>query len=431
MKSENEIFALVDVNNCYVSCERVFNPALNDCPTIVLSNNDGCAVARSQEAKDLGIKMGVPVFQIQDLIKQHNIQVLSSNFSLYGEMSRRFMELLGSYVAPGEQEVYSIDECFLKLTTYEHLFDLTEYAQDMRTKAFQWLGLPCCIGIGRSKTEAKIANHLAKKNKYFGGVCNLVHMDQCSAETLLAQVDVSDVWGVGRQNCKKLNAMGIQSVLDLINANPKEIKKQFSIVMEKTVLELQGLSCIDLTDDAVAKKQIISSRSYGSPVYEVDDLKASVRLYVARAVKRMRDDGSICKMIGVYIQTSRFDKTERYTPYTVVQMHEHTDDWLLITKAAMKGIDQIFKKGFKYKKAGIVLLEIKDKSKFVPDLFTDYSHKQEREQLSDVIEAISERFGKNLVTLGIANNQEASWHMNQNLRSPSYLTKWSDLPRVG
>ena len=137
MKSENEIFALVDVNNCYVSCERVFNPALNDCPTIVLSNNDGCAVARSQEAKDLGIKMGVPVFQIQDLIKQHNIQVLSSNFSLYGEMSRRFMELLGSYVAPGEQEVYSIDECFLKLTTYEHLFDLTEYAQDMRTKAFQ------------------------------------------------------------------------------------------------------------------------------------------------------------------------------------------------------------------------------------------------------------------------------------------------------
>ena len=234
-------------------------------------------------------------------------------------MSRRFMELLGSYVAPGEQEVYSIDECFLKLTTYEHLFDLTEYAQDMRTKAFQWLGLPCCIGIGRSKTEAKIANHLAKKNKYFGGVCNLVHMDQCSAETLLAQVDVSDVWGVGRQNCKKLNAMGIQSVLDLINANPKEIKKQFSIVMEKTVLELQGLSCIDLTDDAVAKKQIISSRSYGSPVYEVDDLKASVRLYVARAVKRMRDDGSICKMIGVYIQTSRFDNTERYSPYIVVQ----------------------------------------------------------------------------------------------------------------
>ncbi len=239
MQSENEIFALVDVNNCYVSCERVFNPALNDRPTIVLSNNDGCAVARSQEAKDLGIKMGVPVFQIKELIKQHNIQVLSSNFSLYGEMSKRFMELLGDYVAPGDQEVYSIDECFLKLTAYEHLFDLTVYAQDMRAKAWRWLGLPCCIGIGRSKTEAKIANHLAKKNKFFNGVCNLAHMDPCSTETLLAQVDVSEVWGVGRQNCKKLNTMGVQSVLDLINANPKEIKKQFSIVMEKTVLELQ------------------------------------------------------------------------------------------------------------------------------------------------------------------------------------------------
>lgn len=431
MKSQKEIFALVDVNNCYVSCERVFNTSLNDRPVIVLSNNDGCAVARSQESKDLGIKMGVPVFQIQDLIKQHNIQVLSSNYALYGEMSRRFMNLLGEYVAPGEQEVYSIDECFLKLTTYEHLFDLTEYAREMKNKAWQWLGLPCCIGIGRSKTEAKIANHLAKKNKFFDGVCNLVHMDPCSSEYMLANVEVDEVWGVGRQNCNKLNAMGINTVLDLINANPKEIKKQFSIVMEKTVRELQGISCIDIEDDEVAKKQIISSRSYGNPVYEIDDIKSSVRLYVARAVKRMRADESICKMIGVYIQTSRFDKTGRYSPYIIVQMAEHTDDLLLITRAAMKGIDQIYKKGFKYKKAGIVLLEIIDKSKFVPDLFTDYTHKNEREKLSDAIEAISERFGKNLVTLGIANNQEATWHMNQNLRSPSYLTSWPDLFRVG
>ncbi len=319
----------------------------------------------------------------------------------------------------------------LKLTTYEHLFDLTEYAREMKNKAWQWLGLPCCIGIGRSKTEAKIANHLAKKNKFFGGVCNLVQMDPCSAEYMLEQVDVSEVWGVGRQNCKKLNTMGINTVLDLINAKPKEIKKQFSIVMEKTVRELQGISCIDIEDDEVAKKQIISSRSYGNPVYEIDDIKSSVRLYVARAVKRMRADESICKMVGVYIQTSRFDKTERYSPYVVVQMPEHTDDLLLITRAAMKGIDQIYKKGFKYKKAGIVLLEIIEKTKFVPDLFTDYSHKHEREKLSDAIEAISERFGKNLVTLGIANNQEASWHMNQNLRSPSYLTNWTDLFRVG
>lgn len=224
MKSNTRIFALVDVNNMYVSCERVFNPKLNDIGCLVLSNNDGCAVARSQEVKDLGIRMGVPLFQIEDIVKKHNIQVLSSNYALYAEMSRRFMLMLGQYVAPGEQEIYSVDECFLELTTYVKNYDLTAYAQEMRLKAQQWLGLPCCIGIGRSKTEAKISNHLAKKNKYFNGVCNLAEMDPCSAEQLLAQVDVGEVWGVGRQNCKKLNLMNIKSVLDLIEANPKEIK---------------------------------------------------------------------------------------------------------------------------------------------------------------------------------------------------------------
>lgn len=431
MKNETEIFALVDVNNCYVSCERVFNPKLNDRPVIVLSNNDGCVVARSQEAKDLGIGMAVPFFQIQELVQQHNIHVFSSNYALYGEMSRRFMQLLGQYVAADEQEIYSIDECFLKLTAYEHLFNLTDYAKDMKDKAWQWLGLPCCIGIGRSKTEAKIANHLAKKNKALNGVCNLAHMDPCTAEYMLADVEVGEVWGVGRQNCKKLNAMGIYTVLDLIESKPSEIKKHFSIVMEKTVRELQGLSCINIESEAVAHKQIISSRSYGQAVYEIDDIKASVRLYVASAVKRLRHDGSICKMIGVYIQTGRFSQSECYSPYTIVHMHEHTDDLLEITQAAMKGIDQIYKSGFKYKKAGIVLLEIMDKSKFVHDLFTDYSHKNNREELSNTMDAITERFGKNMISLGVCHEKKEPWQMNQCNRSPAYLSNWSELFRVG
>lgn len=431
MKNENRIFALVDVNNCYVSCERVFNPSLNGIPTIVLSNNDGCAVARSQEAKDLGIRMGVPLFQIEDIVKQYNVQVLSSNYALYGEMSKRFMALLAQYVAPSEQEVYSIDECFLELTTYSENYDLTAYAQEMRNKAFQWLGLPCCIGIGRSKTEAKIANHIAKKNKFFNGVCNLVSLDPCSTEYLLAQIDVGEVWGVGRQNCKRLNDMNINSVLDLVEANPKDIKKQFSIVMEKTVLELQGISCIDLETDSLAKQQIISSRSYGHPVYEIEEIKSSVRLFVTRAVERMREDSSLCKMVGVYIQTGRFNKGERYSPYIIVQMQEHTDDLLEITRGVMRGIDQIFKKGFKYKKAGIVLLELMPKAKFVPDLFTDYSQRHEREKLSNTLEAITDRFGKDLVSLGLCNDKHANWQMNQNRRSPAYLTNWNELFRIG
>lgn len=431
MKSENRIFALVDVNNMYVSCERVFNPSLNDIGCIVLSNNDGCAVARSNEAKALGIKMGVPLFQIEEIVRQYNIQVLSSNYALYAEMSRRFMLMLGQYVAPGEQEIYSVDECFLELTTYEKNYDLTAYAHEMKNKAFQWLGLPCCIGIGRSKTEAKISNHIAKKNKHFNGVCNLVEMDPCSAEQLLANVDVGEVWGVGRQNCKKLNLMNIKSVLDLIESNPKEIRKSFSVVMEKTVLELQGISCIDIEHENPSKKQIISSRSYGHPIIEINEIKASVRLFVTRAIERLRNDGSICKMIGVFIQTGRFNKDQRYSPYIIVQLPEYTDDLLEITRAAMKGIDQIFKPGFKYKKAGIVLLELIPKSKFMPDLFTDYTHRNEREKLSSTLEAIKEKFGKDHVSLGLCNDKHANWQINQNRRSPSYLTNWSELFRVG
>lgn len=430
MKAENRIFALVDVNNCYVSCERIFNPSLNNRPVIVLSSNDGCAVARSQEAKDIGIKMGVPVFQIQDIIKKHDVQVFSSNFALYGAMSRRFMTLLGMYVAPGEQEIYSVDECFLDLTSYEHLFDLTDYAQDIRKTAWQWLTLPCCVGIGRSKTEAKIANHLAKKNKFFNGVCNLVDMDPCSTEAMLAQIDVGEVWGVGRQNCKKLNAMNIRNVLDLVQAHPAEIKKQFSIVMEKTVRELNGISCIDLESDAPAKKQIISSQSYGQPIFDIENIKSSVRLYVQRAVSRLRDDMSLCKMIGVFIQTGRFDKCAKYTPYVIMQLPEHTDDVLEITRIAMQAIDEIFKPGFKYKKAGIILMEIIPKAKFSPDLFTDYSLQIKRAKLSDALDHITHKYGKNTLSLGLCGRKDEHWQMNQERKSPNYLTEWNELFRV-
>src|SRR5690606_2145523 len=202
--SRKEIYALSDVNNCYVSCERLFNPKLNHRPVIVLSNNDGCAVARSQEAKDLGIKMGVPLFQIKDIVEQHQVEVLSSNYALYAEMSHRFHTILGQYVAPDEQEIYSIDESFLKLTAYAKLHDLNAYAQNMRARILQWIGLPVCVGIGRTKTEAKLANYMAKKAKRFHGVCNLADMDPKHREYFYSLVDVSEVWGVGRKHSAKL-----------------------------------------------------------------------------------------------------------------------------------------------------------------------------------------------------------------------------------
>ena len=199
----DRIFAIVDVNNCYVSCERVFNPKLNNQPVIVLSNNDGCAVARSQEAKDLGIKMGVPLFQIKDIVEKNDVIVMSSNYAMYEEMSKRFYNILSGFVSNSEIERYSIDEVFCDLTAFENYRDLVQYGHEMRNTLWQWLGLPVCVGIGRSKTEAKIANHIAKKNKQFNGVCDLVRMDPCNKEDYLSKIDVREVWGVGRKHTKK------------------------------------------------------------------------------------------------------------------------------------------------------------------------------------------------------------------------------------
>ncbi|EXI34601.1 impB/mucB/samB family protein, partial [Acinetobacter baumannii 846928] len=255
----------------YVSCERVFDPSLNNKPVIVLSNNDGCAVARSNESKALNIKMGVPLFQIKDIVQQHNVIVLSSNYAMYAEMSRRFHTILASYVTAEEVEPYSIDECFVDFTAYEKNFDLEKVGQQMRQQIWKWLGLPVCVGIGRSKTEAKIANHIAKKNPGFNSVCDLVSMDPCNKEYYFSLIDVSEVWGVGRKHSKKLQSMGINTVLDLACAEPREMQKKFSIVMARTIYELQGISCIEIEHPPPSKKQIVASRSFGGRVTELTD----------------------------------------------------------------------------------------------------------------------------------------------------------------
>ncbi|EXS02926.1 impB/mucB/samB family protein [Acinetobacter baumannii 1288284] len=255
MKHENKVFFLIDVNNMYVSCERVFDPSLNDKPVIVLSNNDGCAVARSNESKNLNIKMGVPLFQIKDIVQKHNVIVLSSNYAMYAEMSRRFHKILGSYVTEEEVEPYSIDECFVDFTAYEKNFDLEKVGHDMRAKIWKWIGLPVCVGIGRSKTEAKISSHIAKKNQGFNGVCDLVNMDPCNKEYYFDQIDVSEVWGVGRKHAKKLHTMGVKTVLDLACTEAREMQRQFSIVMSRTINELQGISCIEIEDTPPSKNK--------------------------------------------------------------------------------------------------------------------------------------------------------------------------------
>lgn len=423
------IFALVDVNNCYVSCERVFDPRLNDRPVVVLSNNDGCVVARSAESKALGIKMGVPLFQVKDLIQQHHVEVLSSNYALYGEMSRRFMGILGEFVTQHELEVYSIDECFLELTAYQELFDLTNYAQLMRTTVLKCLGLPCCIGIGHTKTQAKLANHVAKKNDSFNGVCSFIGLNNNAVNHLWSQIDVGEVWGVGRQNKAKLNELQINTVRDLKIANHNYIRQQFSVVMQRTVLELQGLSCIEIEHTVPDKKQIVSSRSFGKPVYLIEHLKEALTLYVTRAIERLRKQKLLCASVGISIKTSRFHD-HYYKPFILINLSHATDDILLTNKAVMIGLEKIFKPNLAYKWAGVTLLNIIPDGSYLPDLLADPDQIAARKNLSNALDQINKRFGKNTISIGSCTFNNRHWSMCQAKRSPNYLSDWSDIIRV-
>lgn len=431
MPLPQRIFALIDVNNCYVSCERVFNPKLEKHPVVVLSNNDGCVVSRSHEAKQLGIKMAVPFFQIEDIIRKHQVAVFSSNYALYAEMSRRFMNILGSFVAPCEQEIYSIDECFLELTAYQHHFDLTEYAQTILTTIKNWLGLPCCIGIGYSKTQAKIANHLAKNHRCFNSICNMVDEDPCVIEDLLTHTAVGEVWGVGRKIRQRLEVMGIHSVMDLVEADPKMIGKHFSVVLENTVKELRGIACLEIEDVLADRRQVLSSRSFGQLIQDKNSLSEALTEFTLRAVERLRKQKLLCKAIGVSIRTNRFNKAENYRPFTVVYLADYSDDRLEILKAVQIGLDRIYQKGYRYKKAEVILLDIIPQHSHAVDLFHDTDEMLARKSLSMTFDHINEKFGKDKMTLGrlITPNGRA-WAMSQSFKSPSYLTKWNEVLRV-
>lgn len=423
MKSKHEIYALIDVNNCYVSCERLFNPKLNNMPVIVLSNNDGCAVARSQEAKDLGIKMGVPLFKIKDIVEKHHVQVLSSNYALYAEMSQRFHSILGEYVSPDEQEIYSIDECFLKLTAYSENYDLDLLGQEMKARILKWIGLPVCVGIGRSKTEAKIANHMAKKGKRFNSVCNLVSMDLRHREYFWSLIDVSEVWGVGRKHSKRLKEMGVNKVLDLANCNPHQIGKLFSSVMQRTVMELQGISCIELEDTPLPKKQIVASRSFGERITEISDMKEAICKYIQDAVKRLREDRSLCGTLIVFVQSNPFDKNvPYYGKSTSYDLPEPTDSVTVLARYALKLLEQIYKNGVQFKKCGVMLSDLVNKDTYIPELFADHDAIESNERLMQAYEHIQQKFGKTKISVGTCYLPNRKWVGKRASASRNYFS---------
>ncbi|MCU4525855.1 Y-family DNA polymerase [Acinetobacter pittii] len=427
MRHEDKVFFLIDVNNMYVSCERVFNPSLNSKPVIVLSNNDGCAVARSNEAKNLNIKMGVPLFQIKDIVLNHNVIVLSSNYELYAEMSRRFHKILTSYATEEEVEKYSIDECFVDFSAYEKNFELENVAQDMRQKILKWLGLPVCVGIGRSKTESKIANHIAKKSVGFNGVCNLVDMDPCNKEYYFSLIDVSEVWGVGRKHAKKLQSMGINTVFDLACSEPREMQRRFSIVMARTINELQGISCLEIEDTPPSKKQIIKSCSFGAKVTELIDLQEAIAMHAQEAGKRLRDDESLCGCLIVFVQSSPFDENVPFYNKSITgSFSQPTDCALDFVKAATKMVSHIYKEGIKYKKCGVILTGLEPKAGHTYDLLTDFELIEKKEQLMKTLDNVHAKFGKKKLGISTCYVPGRNWSMSRDKLSRNPF-RWDEL----
>lgn len=417
--------ALIDVNNFYVSCERSFNPALKSNPVIVLSNNDGCVISRSNEAKALGIKMGEPWFKCQDLVNKHKIKGLSSNYALYADMSNRVMTILSDF-SP-HQEVYSIDECFLDLTGFEKK-NLVEYGQQMRSRILKWTGLPVCVGIGASKTLAKLANHIAKKQTQFNGVCNLNQLPEDALNRLFSELDVGEVWGVGRKLAIKLKALGIHTVMDLKQANSEYLRQQFSVVMEKTVRELNGTVCIELEEIVPPRKQILSSRSFGHPVRDFNSLAESISLYMSRAAEKLRSQHALANIVQVYIRTSPFKLDEaQYGNGMTIPLPAPTDDTRQLVKVAIWALKRLYKPHFNYAKAGVCLSDIIPRASAQFDLFASEQSNSRSTRLMSAMDCINAKMGRESIKLA-SEGFARPWKMKQGNKSPNYTTHWDQIP---
>ncbi len=419
------VFALVDCNNFYVSCERLFNPSLKNSPIIVLSNNDGCVIARSQEAKDFGIEMAVPAFKIKHLIKQHNIRVYSSNYALYGDISSRVMATLES-MAP-QIEIYSIDEAFLNLTGFSSLGSLEDYGQKIRQTIGQHVGVPACVGLAPTKTLAKLANHAAKKYAATEGVVDLTNPER--QRKLMSITSVDEVWGVGRKNAEKLDQLGIKTVLQLAQMNKARAKSHFSISMVKTIEELNGLVRFALDESPAAKKQLMCSRSFSERITAYDPLREAVCEFAARAAERLRNGGQVCGAVNVFIRTGICDENERcYSNTATGKLSSPSSDTRTILKVATDLFDSIWKEGYRYAKAGVMLGDFCDPNKVQLDLFAEPSTQINDEGLMSVIDKINQG-GRGKVWFGGQRPQE-DWFMKRAHLSPAYTTRWDDLPNV-
>ncbi|NTV70422.1 MAG: Y-family DNA polymerase [Azonexaceae bacterium] len=421
------VFALVDCNNFYASCEKLFNPKLKDRPVVVLSNNDGCVVARSAEVKKLGIPMGVPWFKLREEAKRYGIVAYSSNYALYADLSNRVVQVLSQF-SPSI-EVYSIDESFLELSGFERV-GYQAYGAEIRQRVADWLGLAVCVGIGSTKTLAKLANHAAKKDLAGAdGVCDFTTMNEPELRKLFSSIDVGEVWGVGRKISAQLEAMGIQTVQQLRDADAETIRSKFSVVLERTVRELRGVSCLDLQEVVPEKQQIMSSRSFGQLIYDLADLEEAVASYVGKAAEKLRAQDSLAGAVQVYIRTNIFKpEAPQYQRSFTVPLPEASADTRVLTMWALKVLRRIYRPRYGYHKAGITLMNITPAANQQFSLFASGGAGDARSQtLMGVLDGINGKYGRGTVRLA-AEGVEKIWQMRRGNLSPGYTTDWDGLP---
>ncbi len=416
-------YALIDCNNFYVSCERLFDPKLEGKPVVVLSNNDGCVVSRSNEAKEIGIAMGVPYFKVAHLEKQKGLIARSSNYALYGDMSARVMKLLGEF-APG-QEVYSIDECFLAVGG---LPDAVQTARELKAAVKQLLGLPVCVGIAPTKTLAKLSNNIAKSTMRFNGVFDYCLLSDEKQVQVLKAMSASKVWGIGRNLTEKLQGRGIYTAYDLRQSDADQMAKLFSVVVKRTILELRGDACIGLEHVGEARKQILSSRSFGRNVTDLVELEEAVAQYATRACEKLRRDCSVTSEVQVSVRTSAYSDNN-FSDSRAIALPYATDDTMILVKTAIQALREIYQKGYSYQKAAVSLGKVQPKEGRQISMFAPSGADEKSEKMMKALDAANSRWGRGTIFLA-AEGIDKPWQMKAEHKSPAYTSDWNALPKA-
>ncbi len=416
-----KVFALCDVNNFYVSCERMFRPDLNNKPVIVLSNNDGCVISRSDQAKALGIEMAVPFHEVKAIIKKHEVNWFSSNYCLYGDMSQRFNHILKQHC---DQVIsYSVDESFMCFEGYRESF--RTIGLKIKAHLQSTLSLPVCVGFAPTKTLAKLANHVAKKNKKASrGVVDMTV--ESTRHYWLKRIQVNKIWGVGRQLSKALVRQNINTAWDLHQADPATLRRQFSVNMERMIWELRGVACLQFDDVPISKKSILNSRSFGHTINDCGDLKEALAYHVSRCCEKLRNQGSLASVVTLYLYGKRNNHTYLHRPSMTVVLPEPSDDTGVFIQAIEGSLHKIFKANMGYKKAGIMLNDLVPKTCYQPDLFSPVKTRPALMQCMDNINLKYGRDSLKFASLGFQNK----WAMRANAKSPNYTTRWSDIIRI-